>query len=209
MAVGAVDLAEKLPWSKRYQVYSSRRIGAMDLMQATGAPVFESMFDQGQGGREDATARPAAAAAGSGGVSPSPPPATRAAAGSGGVLPNGAGAGAGVMNGTGSAGAEGALGASWGELSNGPETRVSNPLFGSAAGRSGAVVGQAPTLGGKKAALGGVPAPEVEIVEMMGQEDEGAGVFGAILHEPGVWGIGVAGGAAGAGSNPLLCWCRA
>ncbi|CAN0175946.1 unnamed protein product, partial [Ectocarpus fasciculatus] len=29
-----------------------------------------------------------------------------------------------------------------------------------------------------------VPAPEVGITEVMGQEDEGAGVFGAILHDP-------------------------
>lgn len=178
MAVGAVSLAEKLPWSKHYQLHSSRRIGAIELMQATGAPVFESMFDQGQGGAEDTTARSTTAApatAGSGGVSPSQVPGTR-----GGVIPNGGAGGA--------VGAGGALGASWGDVSNGPETRTDNPMFaGPVGGGGGAVVGQAPALGGKKtAALGGVPAPEVEIVEVMGQEDEGAGVFGAILHEPGV-----------------------
>lgn len=77
-------------------------------------------------------------------------------------------------------------------------------------GGRGAVVGQAPAAALEPAvpqgsvragspaaegALGGVleaptkkpggAVPELEMVEAMGQEDEGAGVFGAILHEPG------------------------
>eukprot|EP00752_Nemacystus_decipiens_P012046 g10680.t1 len=178
VAVGAVSLAEKLPWSTHYQLHSSRRIGAMELMQATGAPVFETMFDQGQGGRDDATGRPSAAApaaaASSGAVPPSAAPGARN------VIPNGGTAG-------GAAVAGGALGASWGGMSSGPETQTANPMFGGTVGGggAGAAVGQEPPAsGGKTAALGDVPAPEVEIVEMMGQEDEGAGVFGAILHEP-------------------------
>lgn len=141
------------------------------------------MFDQGQGGEEHAvgTARPAAAAAAG-----SVPNGTRSGPNGNGGDNGAAGAGA---------GAGGALGASWGDVSSGPETEASNPLFqgsGAAVGGGGsgggAVVGQAPPSGGggKTAALGdGVPAPEVDIVEVMGQQDDGAGVFGAILHEPG------------------------
>ncbi|CAM9992524.1 unnamed protein product [Ectocarpus sp. 6 AP-2014] len=63
---------------------------------------------------------------------------------------------------------------------SGPVNDMANPMAG--AGKKGNGRGR------KTAAVAGVevevPAPEAGIVEVMGQEDEGAGVFGAILHEP-------------------------
>lgn len=174
--MGAVSLASKLPWSTNYELHSSRRVGAMDVMHATGAPVFESMFNEGQGGEAPAT----------GPVSPSGVPASRVAAApppggaTNGVVPNGGGGGGGRRM----EGAGGALGASWGENSSGPETSVANPMVG--AGNGNGRGRKTAAVGGEVEAEAEVPAPEVEIAEVMGQEDEGAGVFGAILHEPGV-----------------------
>lgn len=82
------------------------------------------------------------------------------------------------------------------------EAHTTNPLFGGGGG-TGRGIGTAaisqdppPTaaLGNGVSAAGVLgggglpppPPPEVKIVEVMGQEDEGAGVFGALLHEPGV-----------------------
>lgn len=162
VAVGAVDLSQKLPWSRHYELYGSRRISAMDVMQATGAPVFQGMFDQGRGGQEDATDATVTAAGANHGVG----------------VPNGDGGDRAVSGGGGSA-AGGALG-------------VGSGGGGGGSGGGSAVVAGAPARspgaggeGKRTAALGDVPAPEVEIAEIMGQEDEGAGVFGAILHEPG------------------------
>lgn len=143
----------------------------MELMEATGAPVFEGMFDQAQGGDEIEEARP-----GQGSAPPIGTPADANAtsdARTNGGIPNGnTNIGAGDVE----HGAGGALGASWADASVGPETLTTNPLF---------------RAGSKKEEAGGgdgdgVPAPEAEIAEVMGQEDEGAGVFGAILHEPGL-----------------------
>lgn len=168
VAVGAVDLSKKLPWSTNYELYGSRRISTMDVMQSTGAPVFQTMFNQGQGAEENATHAVGGVGGASGGV----------------AAPNGGGS---SSNGNGN----GRVGAGGGEASGG----AGGALGG---GGAGAVVAQAPVPsfgvggggGGKRtAALGDVPAPEVDIVEVMGQEDEGAGVFGAILHEPGETGV--------------------
>lgn len=249
VAVGAVDLASKLPWSKRYKDHSSMRVGLMDIMQATGAPVYSSMFREGQGEDETKSNLPPN---NDQPVSPSGAPAmipnrpktspgttgtaatttttttTTVAASRFGQPANGAGVGDGGAaggvglsapggNGQVGGGSGGGLGASW-DTTPSVEVRSTNPMYG----RGGAAIAQAPLPppppvvgagGGARGAAGtvaggtaagsaggagaggavgvvGAPAPvsvpETEILEIMGQEDEGAGVFGAILHEPGV-----------------------
>ncbi|CAM9701229.1 unnamed protein product, partial [Scytosiphon promiscuus] len=126
VGVGAVDLAKKLPWSRTFEHHSSRKISAMDLMEATGAPVFQGMFDQEDEEKEMEHARP-----GEGSAPPIGTPADANAtsdARTNGGLPNGNGNGNGGGGGIANA-AGGALGASWADLSSGPETLTSNPLF--------------------------------------------------------------------------------
>lgn len=168
VAVGAVDLASKLPWSSKYECHSSRRIGAMEIMEATGAPVYENMFDDDQGQREEAKHDPA------------PPP--------------GAGNAAGARTSGGEGHAGGVVPFTWsGTSTSGAEIRTANPMNAAAGGGTGggAVVAPAPVDGAGGVGVMGVGSdgdmavPEKEIIEIMGQEDEGAGVFGAILHEPG------------------------
>lgn len=207
VAVGTVDLASKLPWSNRYVQHSSRRISTLEIMGATGAPVFERMFDPDQEGGIQETKSNTPGVPSFAAVSPSAAPTSRGTVAAMAALSHGSttgtdtpaangprtGAGAGAVVGV---GAGGALGVSWGASTPGPETGGANPLYGQGAT---AVVTQAPVEdGGEGEGAGGAlvgvataaeaPAPEMDIVEVMGQEDEGAGVFGAILHEPGICG---------------------
>lgn len=48
VAVGSVDLATKLPWSRTYKPPSSSTKEVIHIMDAAGAPVFKNMFDDGQ-----------------------------------------------------------------------------------------------------------------------------------------------------------------
>lgn len=226
VAVGAVDLAPKLPWSSSYVPPASMHIRDHDIMGATGAPVFAHMFDVSKEVEADAkdtvdvSAEPpprqvpdgAGGAAGvdgrvAGAVNRVRSADRGAAAGAGGAMAllgdDGGKVGSGGVGGASGNGATG-LGASAGWSTGGAEAGMSNPMFVTA-GPSRAAVGQAPvpalpsasggtsrtgSAANHKASSGAheeqVPlAPEIEVVEVMGQEDEGAGVFGAIFHQPG------------------------
>lgn len=161
VAVGAVDLAKKLPWSSMYEPPASVQVSVMDIMHATGAPVFEDMFTQGQGGEDNSAIQ------GMGFTVDHAAPGTAPASVA--ETPN-AGAG----------GALGLLSVEVGQTrSAGSGSTV--PGLGSEAGSTSGVA----ALMRRTTSARTSQVPEIEMVEAMGQEDEGAGVFGAILHEPG------------------------
>lgn len=164
VAVGAVDLGSKLPWSSTFGIRPNHHGSAIDIMELTGAPVFDTMFQQGQGNEEDA--RSCVRSLPEQGTAP--PPTMD-------IEDDGDSSGAGVA---------GFMGAEVKEADADGEAEESK-IVGAADGDP-ATVGESSNEGvPPNEALVGKDAPEKDIVQVMGQEDEGAGVFGAVLHEPG------------------------
>lgn len=252
VAVGAVGLAQKLPWSQTYEPPASTRIVATEFMEAAGAPVFPDMLNVGLGTEDDAKSTTSSV------VSEPSPPGSSAASPS--LLslaaPPGVGAGVGGENnrgqfrvaGTGGVAsssplsARGGGGSSYGtftgerkdgaagvidfvhdqedgtmDVGNLPAVKVGRiPLqepqsedvttallpalveeekgelgelsdIGSGGDGNRTLKSRQLTLSSALEQEEGPPsiAQEIEIVNMMGQEDDGTGVFGAMLHEPG------------------------
>lgn len=162
VGVGAVDLGPKLPWSSTFGSHRIEHGSALDIMELTGAPVFETMFQRGQGGEEDARSYVRSLAE----LGTAPQMAFDAD-------DDDDSSGAGV------AGLDI-------EVKEADADGEAESKIGAEADADPATVGENSNEGvPQNEALVGKDAPEKDIVQVMGQEDEGAGVFGAILHEPG------------------------
>lgn len=272
VAVGAIDLANKLPWSQTYEPVASMTISNMDIMEVAGAPVFSDMFNLGEGTEEDFKSNvsrvsdvfhkpPARDSPPNTSFGPSllfiavPPgvnadvdkgihPANISGAGTDVAAPSSAvsarGGGGddgpysyGTFAGEGNKGAGGAMGfvLDRGEdaAESSPATHVGNLLAieGTTTAKEShsEAITRVPSLrvrGGDRGELGesrnidstggdsgasgvkelvlnsaieeevGTPSAtlEVKMIDAIGQEDEGVGVFGAMLHEPGESGSG-------------------
>ena len=206
VGVGAVTLDTKLPWSTKYVAHSaSRYVSSISIMGKTGAPVFSSMFLQGQGGEEDARSRASSIVERR--VKSTPAPLAGATDVFGTLDAGDSDSDDHAANDTGHHAATAkiapdpaTLGAysksesalkRRGGVAIAQETGIlseqAREASSDAATREGEGGGEGERKeGGPKEHLVGEEAPEKDIVEVMGQEDEGAGVFGAILHEPGM-----------------------
>lgn len=165
VAVGAVDLAPKLPWSSTFGSRNFQHGSALDIMELTGAPVFDSMFQRGQGGEEDARSYVRSLT-----ELEAAPQMTLDAE------DDDDSSGAGVDG----------FGTEWKEADADGEAESKLGAEAGAVDADPDIVGENSNEGvPPNEALVGKDAPEKDIVQAMGQEDEGAGVFGAVLHEPG------------------------